>query len=209
MPFLFRFRVFVLDWNIHHGQRPRHIFEDDKKILSISFYHCEGSELSTESNNENSTTRNISWNKHKMDGSDYIATFERVIMPIAYEFNPELVLVSVGFDEVIDQSANHYHVTPEAYGYFTHWLSSLANGKIILCFEGGYNVNSISHAMTLCTKALLGDPLPMLATDGKELSANCIETIQHVWSVQQKHWKCLKFNKKLPSFNVFSNVSKL
>lgn len=197
----------ILDWNIHHGNSTRHIFENDDKVLCISFYHSEDSELTaTESNSGNSSTVNIPWNKHTMNESDCIAIFHRIIMPIAYEFNPELVLVSVGFDQVIGDSVSHHHVTPEAYGYFTHWLSSLANGKIILCFEGGYNVNSIAHVMIVCTKALLGDPLPMLTTGEKELNAS---SIQHVWSVHQTHWKSLKFNKKLPAFNVFANVSKL
>lgn len=147
---------------------------------------------------------NIPWNKHKMGDSDYICAFQRIIMPIAYEFNPELVLVSAGFDAVIGDPLGHYHVTPEAYGYFTYWLSSLANGKIVLCLEGGYNVNSISHAMTMCTKALLGDPLPMLHTTGKAPNVSCMETIQNVWSTQQKYWKSLKFNKKLPSFDAIN-----
>lgn len=59
--------------------------------------------------------------------------------------------------------------------------------------------------MTMCTKALLGDPLPMLHTTGKAPSASCIETIQNVWSVHQKYWKSLKFNKKLPGFNALDN----
>lgn len=200
--------MLILDWNIHHSISTQHIFENDNKVLCISFYHCEHIEQFTESNNGNSTTVNIPWNMHKMNESDYIATFERIIMPIAYEFNPELVLVSVGCNAVVDDSISHCRVTPEAYGYFTHWLSSLANGKIILCFEGGYNVDSISRAMTMCTKALLGDPLPMLTTDENGLSTSCIETIQHVWSVQQMYWKSLRFNKKLPSFNVFATASK-
>lgn len=139
-----------------------------------------------------------------MGDSDYIAAFQRVIMPIAYEFNPELVLVSAGFDAVIGDPIGHYNVTPEAYGYFTHWLSSLANGKIVLCLEGGYNVNSISHAMAMCTKALLGDPLPMLNTAGKAPNASCLETIHNVCSAHSKYWKSLQFNKKLPSFNALS-----
>lgn len=140
-----------------------------------------------------------------MGDSDYIAAFQRIVMPIAYEFDPELVLVSAGFDAVIGDPIGHYNVTPEAYGYFTHWLSSLANGKIILCLEGGYNVNSISHAMAMCTKALLGDPLPMLNTAGKMPSASCIQTIENVCSVHAKYWKSLKFNKKLPSFKALAH----
>lgn len=140
-----------------------------------------------------------------MGDSDYIAAFQRIIMPIAYEFDPELVLVSAGFDAVIGDPIGHYNVTPEAYGYFTHWLSSLANGKIILCLEGGYNVNSISHAMAMCTKALLGDPLPMLNTAGKMPTASCLQTIDNVCSVHAKYWKSLKFNKKLPSFRALAH----
>lgn len=141
-----------------------------------------------------------------MSDADYIMAFQRVIMPIAYEFNPELVLVSAGFDACVGDPIGFYKVSPEAYGYFTHWLSSLANGKIILCLEGGYNVNSISHAMAMCAKALLGDPLPMLQNTRKP-SSSCVETIQNVLSVQQKYWKSLKFNKKLPSFTISTENS--
>lgn len=114
---------------------------------------------------------------------------------------------NVGFDACIGDPIGHYNVTPEAYGYFTHWLSTLANGKVILCLEGGYNVNSISHAMSMCAKALLGDPLPMLHTTGKAPNLSCIETIQNVLSVHQKYWKSLKFNKKLPSYNALGGSS--
>lgn len=140
-----------------------------------------------------------------MGDSDYITAFQRIIMPIAYEFDPELVLVSAGFDAVVGDPLGHYHLTPEVYGYFTHWLSSLANGRIILCLEGGYNVNSISHAMTMCTKALLGDPLPLLHTTKKAPNPNCIETVQNVLTTHQTNWKSLKFNRKLPAFDALPN----
>lgn len=130
---------------------------------------------------------------------EYILAFQSIIMPIAYEYQPELVLVSAGFDAAIGDPLGGCKVTPEAYGYFTHWLTSLAAGRIILCLEGGYNVNSIAFAMTMCTKALLGDPLPMLQNTHK-INGSCIETIRNVLSVQQKYWKSLRFNKKLPSF---------
>lgn len=131
---------------------------------------------------------------------EYVMAFQKIIMPIAYEYNPELVLVSAGFDAAIGDPLGGCKVTPEAYGHFTHWLSSLANGKIVICLEGGYNVNSISHAMAMCTKALLGDPLPSIAPQSFRINSSCIETIQNVVNVQQKYWKSLRFNKKLPSF---------
>lgn len=80
---------------------------------------------------------------------EYALAFQLIIMPIAYEFNPELVLVSAGFDPAIGDPLGGCKVTPEAYGVFTYWLSSLAAGRIILCLEGGYNVNSVAYAMTM------------------------------------------------------------
>lgn len=139
-----------------------------------------------------------------MGDVDYITAFQRIIMPIAYEFSPELVLVSAGFDAAINDPIGGYCVTPEAYGYFTHWLSALANGRVVLCLEGGYNVNSVSHSMAMCVKALLGDPLPQLK-DTKRPSASCIETVQKVLSVHENYWRSLKFNKKLPSFAATHN----
>jgi histone deacetylase 6 len=93
-------------------------------------------------------------------------------------------------------------VTPEAYGIFTQWLSSLANGRVILCLEGGYNVNSIAYSMTMCTKALLADPMPAIQVSSRYngVMQSCWETLRNVVSVQKKYWKSLKFDKRLPDF---------
>lgn len=92
---------------------------------------------------------------------------------------------------------------------FTHWLSSLANGKLILCLEGGYNVNSISYAMVMCSKAMLGDPMPMLQLSPRYSGCNqsCMETLRNVANTHSLYWKCLKFNKKLPDYDVAESPS--
>lgn len=137
-----------------------------------------------------------------MSDTEYILAFQQLIMPIAYEFNPEIVLISAGFDAAIGDPLGGCKVTPEAFGLFTDWLTALANGRVILCLEGGYNVHSISYAMTMCTKSLLNDPLPPVILNGsKQLMSylSCIETIQCCLNVQQRYWKNLVFNKKLPN----------
>lgn len=135
-----------------------------------------------------------------MGDVEYIAAFLRVILPIAYEYNPELVLVSAGFGAVIGDPLDQYHVTPEAYGYFTHWLSTLANGKIVLFFNDGLTSRIASHALAQCAKALLGDPLPALQIHRKKPNVDSVDVIQKVQNVQSAFWKSLKFNKKLPDF---------
>lgn len=87
------------------------------------------------------------------------------------------------------------------YGHLTHWLSSLANGRIILSLEGGYNINSIAHAMTICTKTLLGDPLPMLESNQIPCTS-AIHTINSVLKTQKQYWPHLMFNVSLPKEKV-------
>lgn len=83
------------------------------------------------------------------------------------------------------------------YGHMTHWLSSLANGRVVLSLEGGYNVNSIAYAMTMCTKALLGDPLVQLEASLVPCPS-AVGTIKSVIGVHEKYWPSLAFAKSLP-----------
>uniref|UniRef100_A0A182QX80 UBP-type domain-containing protein n=1 Tax=Anopheles farauti TaxID=69004 RepID=A0A182QX80_9DIPT len=214
-------RVLIVDWDVHHGNGTQHIFEQDARVLYVSVHRYDNGAFFPKSTDANYTVVgsgagegfnvNIPWNRKGMGDPEYVAAFHQVILPIAYEFDPELVLVSAGFDAAIGDPLGGCRVTPEAYGHFTHWLSALAGGRVVVCLEGGYNVNSISHAMAMCAKALLGDPLPVLgsATGGSRNSittsttpgpnASCFETLRNVLSVQQKYWRSLAFNKKLPS----------
>lgn len=118
-----------------------------------------------------------------------------------------MFISSAGFDAAIGDQLGGCKVSPEAYGHFTHWLSSLANGKIILLLEGGYNVNSISHSMALCAKSLLADPLPtfQISSRWNGINSSALETLQNVIRTQETYWKCLKFNKKLPDYDLNEN----
>lgn len=82
-------------------------------------------------------------------------------------------------------------MTPECYGHLTHLLSPLANGKIILALEGGYNIDAVSYCMTMCTKALLGDPLPPLHLE-LPICKNAQKTFKRVMAVQKNYWSCIK-----------------
>jgi histone deacetylase 6 len=207
----------VVDWDVHHGNGTQHIFDSDPQVLYISLHRYDHGKFFPSSTDGDFTmvgsgagkgfNVNIPWNDGRMGDTEYLLAFQSIIMPIAYEFNPELVLVSAGFDAAEGDQLGRYHVSAEAYGYFTHWLSSLANGKIVLALEGGYNVKSISHSMAMCTKTLLGDPLPLLQMPPRwnGIIPGALTTIRDVLKTQSQFWKCLKFNKKLPDYDVNEN----
>ncbi|XP_016392781.1 histone deacetylase 6-like isoform X1 [Sinocyclocheilus rhinocerous] len=165
-------RVLILDWDVHHGNGTQHIFEEDDSVLYISLHRYEDGTFFPSSEDANydkvgqgkgtGYNVNIPWNGGKMGDPEYMAAFHHIVMPIAREFAPELVLVSAGFDAARGDPLGGYQVTPEGYAHLTHQLMSLAAGRVLVILEGGYNLTSISESMSMCTSMLLGDSPPSL-----------------------------------------------
>ena len=86
---------------------------------------------------------------------------ERILFPIAKEFNPDLIFVSSGFDSARGDPLGDLSVDPEGYAYMLGRLMELAEGRIGVALEGGYNLDSISVSAEACVRTLLGETLPM------------------------------------------------
>ena len=194
-------RVLIVDWDVHHGNGIQNIFYTSSNVLYISLHRYDNGTFFPGRPDANvdfvgsgqgkGFNVNIPWNGSGMGDTEYALAFYNVVLPIAYEYNPELVLVSAGFDAARGDPLGGCKVSPEMYAHMTHHLSALANGKIILMLEGGYNLNSISLSMTLCTKTLLGDPLPPLAPYKIPL-ARALTTIRNVIRSYSAYWSCIK-----------------
>uniref|UniRef100_A0A146M156 Protein deacetylase HDAC6 n=2 Tax=Lygus hesperus TaxID=30085 RepID=A0A146M156_LYGHE len=211
-------RILIVDWDVHHGNGTQEIFLEDPRVLYISVHRFDngdffphtgdGAALHVGRLEGTGFNVNIPWNKSNMSNGDYVAAFYRVILPIAYQFNPELVLVSAGFDAAEGDPLGGCKVTPEAFGHFTNWLKPLANGRIILSLEGGYNINSISYSMTMCTKALLGDPIPSLGP-GLVPCESAVESINETISYHAQYWSTLCLNQSIPAEDVLTSSKKI
>ncbi len=113
-------------------------------------------------------------------------------MPVAHEFNPDLVLVSAGFDAGEGDSIGECNVSPEAFGMMTHMLKGLADGKLVMVLEGGYNVNTVSNCVVACINSLLGKSAPPRIKTSRGPSAGVAEIIEKVKHVLAPFWKCLR-----------------
>ncbi|XP_068588256.1 histone deacetylase 6 isoform X2 [Cebidichthys violaceus] len=195
-------RVLILDWDIHHGNGTQHMFEDDDSVLYISLHRYDNGTFFP-SSEDAAPDRvgiskgagfnvNVAWSGGRMGDSDYLAAFHSVVMPIATEFNPGLVLVSAGFDAARGDPLGGYHVTPEGYAHLTHLLMSLAGGRVLLILEGGYNLSSISDSMAMCTSVLLGDPPPSLVTPPPPPHHSAVVTINEVIRLHAPYWMSLR-----------------
>ena len=200
-------RVMILDWDVHHGNGIQNMFYDDPSVLYVSthrydhatFFPCRKDanyDFVGEGRGQGYNI-NIPWNGSGMGDAEYISALFNVILPVAYQFCPDLILISAGFDAARGDPLGHCNVSPETYGNILQQLRSLANGKVIVALEGGYNLNSISLSMTMCTKALLGDPMPPVILD-EPPKASALESIRNVIQAHSKYWSSLRFGLKLP-----------
>ena len=193
-------RVLIVDWDVHHGNGTQKAFYDDPCVLYISLHRYENGQFypgGTEGNytmvGEGEGTGlnvNIPWSCAGMRDADYIYAFHKVIMPIAYEFDPQIVIISAGFDAAEGDQIGMNKVTPSGYGHMTHMLMSLAQGKVFIALEGGYNLDATAMSALSCVKTLLGEP-PLPISDTTP-SHSAIDVVNKVVMTFSPYWKNLQ-----------------
>uniref|UniRef100_A0AAY5KCG4 UBP-type domain-containing protein n=1 Tax=Esox lucius TaxID=8010 RepID=A0AAY5KCG4_ESOLU len=198
-------RVLILDWDVHHGNGTQHIFEEDDSVLYVSLHRYEDGTFFPSSEDADYSrvglgrgagfNVNIPWNGAKMGDAEYLAAFHSVVMPVAREFDPGLVLVSAGFDAARGDPLGGYQVTPEGYANLTHLLLGLAGGRVLVILEGGYNLTSISESMSACTSVLLGDPPPPLPCRSPP-HPNAAVSINNVIRTHAPYWRSLRIQRE-------------
>ncbi|HZI65060.1 MAG TPA: histone deacetylase, partial [Thermoanaerobaculia bacterium] len=157
-------RVLVVDWDLHHGNGTQHSFEEDPDVLYFSthqfpFYPGTGAidELGRVAGR--GRTVNVPW-PAGMGDAEYVAAFDRVLLPIARAFDPQLVLVSCGFDAAAGDLLGGMRLSADGYAAMTERVRSLAGGRVVLALEGGYNLEALGAAAAACARVLLGDTAP-------------------------------------------------
>ncbi|XP_030902178.2 polyamine deacetylase HDAC10 isoform X2 [Melopsittacus undulatus] len=195
-------RILIVDWDVHHGQGIQYIFEEDPSVLYFSWHRYEHQEFwpSLKESDYDAVGQgkgkgfniNLPWNKVGMGNSDYLAAFFHVLLPVAFEFDPELVIVSSGYDSGIGDPEGQMNATPEVFAHLTHFLMQLANGKLCVILEGGYHLKSLSESVCMTVRTLLGDPIPQI-TGEMAPCLSAVESIQNVRAAHKPYWKCLMY----------------
>ncbi|XP_063997112.1 histone deacetylase 7 isoform X2 [Pogoniulus pusillus] len=200
-------RILIVDWDVHHGNGTQQIFYRDPEVLYISlhrhdhgnFFPGSGAAEEVGAGPGEGFNINIAWTgglDPPMGDPEYLAAFRSVVMPIAHEFCPDLVLVSAGFDAADGHPPplGGYKVSAKCFGYMTKQLMSLAGGAVVLALEGGHDLTAICDASEACVSALLGDeldPLPEQSLRQKP-NPNAVRSLEAVLQVQSKYWVTLQ-----------------
>lgn len=152
-------RVLILDWDVHHGNGTQEIFYSSNRVLYISlhqypFYPGSGALGDIGTGQGLGFTVNLPFSAGCGDG-DYLAAFDRIVMPIARHFAPQAVLISAGFDAHARDPLAQMKLTEAAFGAMTRRVKRLAaeccQGRLVLALEGGYDL----QALAACGKTVL------------------------------------------------------
>ncbi|XP_071196084.1 histone deacetylase 5-like isoform X1 [Salvelinus alpinus] len=200
-------KILIVDWDIHHGNGTQQAFYNDPNVLYISIHRYDDGNFFPGSGAPEEVgvgpgvgfNTNIAWTggvEPPMGDVEYLTAFRTVVMPIANEFSPDVVLVSAGFDAVEGHQSplGGYNVTAKCFGHLTKQLMKLAGGRVVLALEGGHDLTAICDASESCVAALLGDeldPLPQAVLQQKPCP-KAAASLERVIEIQSKHWSSLQ-----------------
>ncbi|XP_032122068.1 polyamine deacetylase HDAC10 isoform X2 [Sapajus apella] len=200
-------RILIVDWDVHHGQGIQYLFEDDPSVLYFSWHRYEHGRFWPFLRESDADavgrgqglgfTVNLPWNQVGMGNADYVAAFLHLLLPLAFEFDPELVLVSAGFDSAIGDPEGQMQATPECFAHLTQLLQVLAGGRVCAVLEGGYHLESLAESVCMTVRTLLGDPAPPLSGPMVPCQS-ALESIQSACAAQAPHWKSLQLQDVTP-----------
>ena len=158
-------RVLIVDWDVHHGDGTQAIFWEDPQVAYFSmhrdrFYPFTGSRAETGAGAGKGTIKNVPI-KFGTTREDQIQLFENELSSFAEDVQPQLVLISAGFDAHKDDPIGSLGLEAADFATLTRTVVEIADqyagGKIVSVLEGGYN----PHALAECIEHHLGELEPL------------------------------------------------
>ncbi len=140
-------RVAILDWDVHHGNGTQAVVETNPQIAYCSlheFPHYPGTGQSDETGAYGNLLNVPMWAGCTI--ADYQPRFETKVMPFLRSFNPDLLIVSAGYDANFADPLANVCLQPADFGIFTDYCLQLTR-KIVFGLEGGYDFESLGQSV--------------------------------------------------------------
>jgi acetoin utilization deacetylase AcuC-like enzyme len=134
-------RVAIVDFDVHHGNGSEAIFSDDDSVLFVSLHEWPLYPGSGGPDDQAETTINVPLRAGSGD-EEYLAAFAEVVEPVVARFEPELVLVSAGFDAHLADPLSNMRVTEDGFRELARRCRGLS-GRVAAVLEGGYDLETL------------------------------------------------------------------
>jgi acetoin utilization deacetylase AcuC-like enzyme len=151
-------RIAIVDFDVHHGNGTEHIFSGDDRVLFCStfqhpFYPGSGAG-ETAANVVNCPLPATT------DGADFRATVRAHWLPALEAFEPQLILVSAGFDGHLEDDMAEMRLREPDYEWVTLEICDLADryagGRVVSALEGGYSLSALGRSVAVHIRAMMG-----------------------------------------------------
>jgi acetoin utilization deacetylase AcuC-like enzyme len=151
-------RIAIVDFDVHHGNGTEDIFTGDERVLFCSsfqhpFYPGTGAH-SDAANIVNIPLPRLT------DGAAFKAAIEKGWLPRIDAFEPQLIMISAGFDGHAEDDMAHFNLREQDYAWVTRELHDLAvkhaHERVVSCLEGGYDLNALGRCVSTHIDELIG-----------------------------------------------------
>jgi acetoin utilization deacetylase AcuC-like enzyme len=193
-------RILIVDWDLHHGNGTQHSFEEDPSILYFSshqypYYPGTGANNEAGIGRGEGFTVNVPLSMGYGDG-EYAGIFEKIVRPVALEFDPDLILVSAGFDIHGNDPLGGMRVTPKGFAGLTASILNTArqccDGKVVFTLEGGYDLAGLRDSVKDVLKEMAGLSETRPEDVASKADPGALEqAVNPVVQVHSQYWKNL------------------
>ncbi len=156
-------RIAIIDFDVHHGNGTQDAFNSDPRVLYVSthqypHYPGTGAAEDTGAPEGKGTILNIPLPAASGD-NEYSTVFEKIIVPVVRRYQPQLIMVSAGYDIHWADELAQMQVTTTGIASMVRIIKQLADelcqGKLVLTLEGGYHLEALSTSIKATFDVLL------------------------------------------------------
>lgn len=189
-----RKRVLIVDWDVHHGNGTQEAFYNDPSVLYFSTHqypHYPGTGWINEVGTGEGEGYNI--NVPLPAGTDdagFIAAFKEILLPVALEFRPDIVVVSAGQDAHSGDGLAQMRMSADGFAALASIVLSIAEktceGRVAAVLEGGYDPGLLARSVAAVLEVFMGQEPEK--KEPAEPGPKVRERLEQVKSVQSKYW---------------------
>jgi acetoin utilization deacetylase AcuC-like enzyme len=188
-------RVLLFDWDVHHGNGTQAAFWTRRDVLYMSahqFPYYPGTGTPKEIGEGEGLGYTVNCGLPGGSGdADYGALCERLFLPVARAWRPDLVLISAGFDAHREDPIGGMVVTERGFAAmctaFQHLARDFCGGRLVLLLEGGYSLEGLSRSVHACVEVMAGRReehfVEGVSRDAADALRRSREALQPYWPV--------------------------
>ena len=152
-------RVFIADFDAHHGNGTQHIFEQDPTVFYFSTHqHPYYPETGKDMERGIGAGAGFTYNVPILAGSgnkEYLAVYQDILPGLVSRFSPDIVLVSAGYDIHADDPHANIRVSADGIRAIVRSILTSSDAPMVFVLEGGYDLPSLGDSVRVTIEEML------------------------------------------------------